>query len=91
MTDLALDALAVFRISRLLTDDAILDAPRSRYVDRMTERGHENLAYLATCGWCVSAHVAFGVVVARRLFPLAWSPVARALAFSAVAGILSER
>lgn len=91
MTDLALDALAVFRLTHLVVDDAILDTPRNALVDRLNGEGHAKLAYLVSCPWCVSPYVAVGVVVARRLFPKAWSLCARVLAFSAITGILSER
>lgn len=91
MTDLTLDALSVFRLARLATEDAIFDDRRNAFVDRMNATGHDKLAYLATCTWCTSAYVAVAVVVARRAFPRAWPACARVLAFSAVAGILSER
>lgn len=91
MTDLALDCLATFRLARLATEDAIFDAPRNRFVDRMNAAGHDKVAYLATCSWCTSVTIAAAVVVARRAFPRAWPACARVLAFSAVAGILSER
>jgi hypothetical protein len=89
--DLALDALSVYRLTHLVTDDAILDGARAAYVDRMVESGHAKFAEVVQCSWCTGVWCAFGVVVARRAFPRAWSAVARALAFSAVAGILSER
>lgn len=46
------------------------------------------LATLITCRWCSSIWCAFAVVIARRLSPRAWAPVARLLAFSSVAGLL---
>lgn len=48
------------------------------------------LAYLVTCPWCSGAYVAAAVVVARRLVPRLWSPVAEALALSAAAGLIAE-
>lgn len=91
MTDLALDALSVFRLARLATEDAIFDGPRNRFVDRMNAAGHDKVAYLATCNWCSSIWAGAAVVIARRVFPRVWPACARVLAFSAVAGILSER
>lgn len=44
---------------------------------------------LLRCRWCVSVWLGFGVVVARRVAPRAWGPVARALAFSQVAGVVA--
>ncbi len=46
-------------------------------------------AVLVTCRWCASVWIGFGVVAARRFAPRAWEPVARALALSAVASLLS--
>lgn len=46
------------------------------------------LATLVVCRWCASIHLALGVVLARRLVPRAWDPLARLLAFSSVAGLL---
>ena len=47
------------------------------------------VAVLLTCPWCAGMWVALGVVVARRLAPRLWSPLARALGMSAAAGLLS--
>jgi hypothetical protein len=47
------------------------------------------LATLATCRWCMGWHCAVLVVVARRLFPRAWPPIAEALALSAGAALLA--
>lgn len=46
------------------------------------------LATLIVCRWCSSVHAAVAVVILRRFVPRAWSPVARALAFSSAAGLL---
>lgn len=80
------DALAVYRVVRLLQEDTILDRPRG-WVERRIE-GHKS-AELLTCPWCLSVWVAGGVVAFRRVAPRQWSPIAEALAFSAVAGVIS--
>ena len=54
------------------------------------DRGPEKLAVLLSCAWCTSAWVGVGVVVARQLFPKAWTPIAEALAFSAFVGLVAE-
>jgi hypothetical protein len=90
MIDLSLDALATFRISRLVTSDVLFDDQRARLHLWLEAEGHDKLAWLIQCPWCVSPYVAAGVIVARQVAPRAWSPLARALAFSAVAGLLSE-
>lgn len=48
------------------------------------------LATLVTCRACASVHVAALVVIARRRFPRAWSPIAEALALSAVAALMAR-
>lgn len=55
----------------------------------VAEEGHP-LGILVGCSWCSSVWLAFGVVTLRRVAPRFWSPVAKALAFSAVAGLLSR-
>jgi hypothetical protein len=47
------------------------------------------LATLVTCRFCAGMWVSLAVVAARRLFPRAWPPMAKALAFSAGAALLA--
>lgn len=56
----------------------------------MDDESAPKLATLVTCRWCAGMWVAFGVVAARRLFPRAWQPVARALALSAGAALVAR-
>ncbi len=79
------DALAVFRLTRLVTRDRITEHLRAKADD-----GPEWLAYLSRCAWCSSPYIAVGVVLARRFVPRIWQPVAEVLAFSAVAGLITE-
>jgi hypothetical protein len=48
------------------------------------------LATLVNCRWCAGVWIAAGVGLARAAAPRAWSPVARALALSAGAVLLSR-
>lgn len=116
------DALAAYRLTRLVTADTILAEPRNAiarwayhraamakpaeplpelaYTElagpqpwadlAMDDPDAPKLATLVTCRWCAGVWVAFGVVAARRLFPRAWQPVARALALSAGAALLAR-
>lgn len=90
------DALAVARITRLVTEDRI---PFGWLRDRILERAQENsgglgsdsrLAELVTCPWCMSIWVAGFVLLARRFVP-GWRHLARLLAASLVAGLAAER
>lgn len=128
MIDLLLDALAAYRLTRLVTADTILDEPREAIVraaynraagdTETTLRQHladvlgakagdgydptgwadraqadpraPKVATLVTCRWCAGMWIAAGVVVARRLAPRTWAPLAKALAFSAGAALLAR-
>jgi hypothetical protein len=85
-----IDSLAVFRLTRLLVADSITKEPREAFQEWCLKGQRLKLLELSSCPWCMSIHVAFGVVLARKIAPRAWGPIATALAFSAVAGILSE-
>jgi hypothetical protein len=87
--NLAVDALASYRVTRLLVSDGIVDRQRDALVDHLRRRGHRKLVDLSECPWCIGFWVACGVVAARRAVPRAWSPVAEAFAFSAVSGLLA--
>jgi uncharacterized protein DUF1360 len=88
--DLVVDALASYRVTRLLVSDRIVDRHRDALVDRLRRGGHRKLVELSECPWCIGFWVACGVVAARRAVPRAWSPVAEAFAFSAVSGLLAS-
>jgi len=91
----SIDALATYRLTRLIVEDEITAPIRDRVrhaamrsVDSPGVAAKVNT--LLSCPWCVGWWVSCGVVVARRVAPRAWSPVAAALAFSAVTGILAS-
>lgn len=82
---LLIDALATFRLTRLITTDRITRGPRNA----LEQRGGE-LGYWVGCDWCASAAVGIGVVLARRFTPRLWGPLAEALAFSAITGLIAD-
>lgn len=92
-TDLLVDALAVARLTRLVTEDTLppLEAARSAAYRAVQARHGEDWAEGLVCPWCVSVHLAAVALVARRVAPRAWSTVARGLAFSYAAGWLNSR
>lgn len=84
-------ALATARVTRLITRDRILQAPR-RAVLRALPDDHL-LAYLVVCDWCVSVYtgtLAAAVSVWAAGWSWWWVP-ALALAFSYVTGWLASR
>lgn len=105
--DLLVDAGAVYRLTKLVVDDALTQGLRERIVaasQRRLDRSNVTriygsdvadaggpIAYVVACPWCASIWLGAGVVIARRLFPLPWGLAARGLSMSAVTGWLSER
>lgn len=88
--DLAVDALAVFRLTRLAVEDEITADARSRWFERH-DPGTTKLGYLLTCPWCTGFWVSAAAVAARSLAPGLWEPAAKVLALSAAAGIMHSR
>jgi hypothetical protein len=79
---------AVYRLSRLVARDHLLDKPRN-YIE---SNFHGSLVVLVTCMWCLSFW--FGLVA---VFFTAWDPtrpwwlaLSAVLTMSAVAGLLGE-
>lgn len=81
---LVVDALATYRLTRLIVEDRIAERPRAALRARSPF-----LDELLACSWCTSVWAAVGVVVARQVAPRAWEPLARVLALSAVAGLVA--
>jgi hypothetical protein len=92
---LLLSLLAVARITRLVTDDKILERPREALLRRLiVKRGEDSLlVYLVLCPWCVSPYVGVGVMSAwyawgdARMFTAAVA----ALAAAHIAGFLAGK
>lgn len=89
----AADALAAYRLTRLVVEDSITDRLSDELTDRALwhkSRVPEPVAELLQCRWCVGVWVGLGVAVARRVAPGPWGVVADGLAYAAVAA-LAER
>lgn len=83
-------ALVTARVTRLVTTDRIMDAPRSWMLRRLPSGSLA--AYLIVCDWCVSFYVGLGVAAAGTLTGQ-WSwpwIVPLGLMFSYVAGYLAR-
>jgi len=91
VSTLVIDAAAAFRLTRLVVDDSIAEAPRTALL-RWSERPgraanlRARLGELVECYWCVGFWIALGVVTARRVAPDRWDPAAQVLAVSAAVG-----
>lgn len=92
---LVIDALATFRLTRLIIEDTITAPLREKVkYQAMREVDTPGMAAkietLLSCPWCVGFWVACGVVTARTVAPRLWDPAARVLALSAATGIIAE-
>lgn len=87
VTWLIVDALAVYRLTRIVVRDTILAGFRSWLSDHYEGM----LVEWLSCMWCLSVWMAAGVVALTWWIPLLWSYAATALAFSAIAGFLGDR
>lgn len=81
--------LATARLTRLINEDAILDAPRAW----VQQHAPDSVVYLVQCPWCVSMWVGGPVAAAAVLWPsnraVAWGLLA--LAASEVTGLIAAR
>jgi hypothetical protein len=99
---LLLDALACYRLTRLVVTDYLTEPLRERLRgrvplsdrqltgDRIVVAKRPKVAEFLSCPWCVSFWTAIGVVLMQSLLPTACLYVTAVLAFSAVAGIIAE-
>jgi len=87
---LAVDALATYRLTRLVVEDEITAPIRNRVWERH-DPADSKIGYLLTCPWCVSIWAGAAVVTARHIAPATWEPVARMLTASAVSGMIASR
>jgi hypothetical protein len=86
VADLVIDSLAVWRIVRFIQRDSLVEGPREELINRY---GHLKIAELLTCPWCLSIWVGAAVTLARAAAPRVWGMIARGLAFSAGAGVIT--
>lgn len=101
---LVLDALAVYRLSVLVTRDLITDGLRKKLGQPWTIKAHDGshmtragsgarywLWQMCLCPWCVSVWLAVPVLLLTRYWPEGWQYGALLLALSGIAGFLEER
>jgi len=84
--------LAFARLVVLITMDMITVRPRESLVEALKGRGHNMLAYLLLCPWCVSVWLAIPaapIIYAYGDSPWLFVP-ALGLALSAAAGALAR-
>jgi len=88
----AIYLLAFARLVVLLTMDVITAVPRDAFVTALKERGHNTLAYLFLCPWCLSVWMAIPAAPIIYAYGHHWWLFVPALgmALSAAAGALAR-
>jgi hypothetical protein len=81
------NALAVYRGTKLIIDDKITEPAREWFFDRWSPVN--TWTYLFTCPWCVSIWLAGIAVAGQYLIPQVWFPIALVGALAAVTGLIT--
>lgn len=89
--DTAVSALATYRLTKLVIDDKLTEELREKVFVRYGDPSVSKISYLLTCPWCVSMYAGLAVSVSDTVFPRTTRVLTRALAFSALTGIIAER
>lgn len=90
MIDLATDALAVHRLTRLVVTDEIAARPRAHVMRALKAGGYEKAMDGLRCEWCTAVWVAAAATVARAVAPRGWRRAARVLALADLSGIITS-
>jgi Protein of unknown function (DUF1360) len=84
------DALAAYRVVKLVRDDRIFEPVRQSVVQRNGPAERSKLSYLMACPWCLSFYAGAALTLSRILWPRATEAVARTCAISALTGLISQ-
>ena len=91
LLELVEDALASYRLTKLVKDDFITEPLREGVERHAGPPDKSKLSYLVRCPWCLSIYFGLGLTAARRWAPTSASMVSRALALSALTGLASQQ
>jgi hypothetical protein len=89
LTELIVLALAVYRICRLIIEDAVTERLRELVWSRF--KPSHGIGYLITCYWCTGFWVASLLVLLFIIVPVPTMAASLVLALSALAGIVAAR
>ena len=94
---IALTLLAVARVTRFITTDALFDEPRVWVLQKLTNPGRarvlrDKIAYLLVCSWCSSVYVGAAAAGAYAMWHGSMPYMVTVLALSAsyVTGFLAS-
>jgi hypothetical protein len=89
LVELIVLALAVYRICRLIIEDAVTERLRKLVWSRF--KPSHGIGYLITCYWCTGFWVASLLVLLFIIVPVPTMAASLVLALSALAGIVAAR
>jgi hypothetical protein len=89
--DLLIDALATYRLMKLVRDDRITAPFRETVIERQGPPEQSKASYLISCPWCLSIYFGAAVSLGRRRWPRATDLAARTFALSALTGLADRR
>lgn len=90
MAGLVVDALASYRLVKLVRDDRITAPARDAVQERTGPPEESNVSYLMTCPWCLSIYFGAALSVGRLRWPRTTNFVARTFALSALTGLATQ-
>jgi hypothetical protein len=79
---------AVYRTTRLIIRDSILDSFRNKLWDRFPPESTK-IGYLITCPWCIGFWLSLGFYICYTIVPFQTLWVCYVLALSAAVGLLT--
>lgn len=87
---LAVDALASYRLTKLVRDDFITQPLRDALHARFGPPEKSKISYLFQCPWCMSIYFGVALGLAHRRKSALTDVASHALAVSALTGLLAE-
>lgn len=87
---LLVDALATYRLVKLVRDDRITEPVREAVESSHGPAEQSKVTYLLSCPWCLSIWFGAAVSLGRRRWPAGTELVSRTLALSALTGLATR-
>lgn len=87
---LLIDALATFRLVKLVRHDKITEPVREAVEARYGPADKSKVTYLFDCPWCLSIYFGLALTLLRHRWPRPVGLLARGLALSAMTGLTAQ-
>jgi hypothetical protein len=84
------DALATYRLVKLVRDDRITEPVREAVESRQGPPERSKVTYLLNCPWCLSFYFGAALSLGRRRWPRQTALASRTLALSSLTGLATQ-